>query len=140
MDAAEFVVGEVDGPGEEPEQGESEKTGGEAFTGVVVCAAAREKDGGDGGAGSTEGGDVFTAVWADAEKLRGDPDEPGEREGEDEIEPDLALHLGREISLKSVGGNHRDEMKPLDAATRQPNTSLRAGLYGNEQTIISAFF
>jgi hypothetical protein len=37
--------------------------------------------------------------------LRGDPDEPGDRIGEDEVEPDLALHLRREISLKGVGGN-----------------------------------
>ena len=45
VDAAEFVVGDVDGPGEEPEQREREKARGKPLAGAV-WAATREEDGG----------------------------------------------------------------------------------------------
>jgi hypothetical protein len=37
--------------------------------------------------------------------LRGEPDQPGKRIGEDEVEPDLALHVRREISSNGMDGN-----------------------------------
>ena len=103
VDAAEFVVGDVDGPGEEPEQCEREKTRGKALAGDVLSAAG-EENGGECGAGRAEGGDVLAVVRADAEELCGDPDEPGDSEGEEEVEPDWTLHIAGEISLKRVDG------------------------------------
>src|SRR5580692_9201007 len=66
VDAAEFVVSDIDRPGEKPEQRESEKARGEGLADGVV-SSARKEDGGECGAGRAEGGNVFAAIRADAE-------------------------------------------------------------------------
>ena len=119
MDAAEFVVGDVNGPGEEPKNGEGEKANGEAF-GDRFLAAARKKDRGKRGASGAEGHDVFAAIGTGAERLRGDPDEPSDGVSEQEVQPSLLLHATRDISSKRKNGNRiqREEKKPLDRGTK----------------------
>jgi hypothetical protein len=104
VDAAEFVVGDVDGPGKKPKHSEGEKTRGEAVAGAIV-ATARKEDGGECWAGDAEGGNIFPSVRSDAKMLRGEPDHPGEDVGQYEVEPDLSLHVGREISSNGKDGN-----------------------------------
>jgi hypothetical protein len=91
MNAAEFVVGNVDGTGEEPEQSEREKTCGKPLAGAVLTAT-REENGGECGTGHAERGDIFSAIRADAKKLRGNPHQPGDGISKDEEEPSFSFH------------------------------------------------
>ena len=129
MDAAEFVVGNVYGPGKEPEHEEREKTRGKSVA-RGVWAAARKEHGGKGRAGDTEGSNVLAVIGADAEIPGGDPDQPGNGIGEDEVEPDLALHVGREISSNGMDGNWIRSGSEKTEDTMRKASGLKAGATG----------
>jgi len=88
VDAAKFVIGNVNGPAQQPKAAERKEARCEALPDFIL-ADARKKNGSQRRPGSAKSGEVFIVIGTDAKRTSGEPDKPSDGISEEQVEPDL---------------------------------------------------